>query len=94
MHLRRGKKYYFEVEQAKMADGSYGMDFFFTKDCIGGRKGVWADNPNYEARKLRDTSDPITQGRVYLDTTSVPKLFYYQSTKATCAGGVVLVHDQ
>jgi len=88
LHLYRGSTYYFCVEQANVNDESSSDPihfFYLTNSPIGGV----GSNP------IPGGFSPVPKGCVCFKVDkSTPRYFYYQSSKQTFEGGLVIVHDK
>ena len=88
LHLYRGSTYYFCVEQTNVNDESSSDPihfFYLTNSPIGGV----GSNP------IPGGFSPVPKGCVCFKVDkSTPRYFYYQSSKQTFEGGLVIVHDK
>ena len=88
LHLYRGSTYFFCVEQADVNDESSGDAkhfFFLTNSPVGGVK----------ANAIQGGFAPVSKGCVCFKVDKfTPRYFFYQSSKQTFEGGLVIVHDK
>jgi hypothetical protein len=88
LHLYRGSTYFFCVEQSNVNDDSSedAKHFFFlTNSPIGGAG----------ANLIQGGFAPVSKGCVCFKVDKcTPRYFYYQSSKHTFEGGLVIVHDK
>jgi len=106
LHLHRGHTYNFSVRQEPTGwaqtnnwnqteeSPNFTHFFYFTKDPLGGPKGVDADNPTYDPVPLEGTPQPWGNGKGFLKITrEFPQYFYYQCRNYRYMGGLIIVHD-
>lgn len=89
LHLYRGSTYFFCVEQSHLNDDDASCDsehfFFLTNSPIGGAG----------SRAIHGGFAPVSKGCVCFKVDkSTPRYFFYQSSKHTFEGGLVIVHDK
>lgn len=88
LHLYRGCTYFFVVEQKEVTDESSDDSkhfFVLTNSPVGGST----------ARVINGGFAPISKGCVCFKVDKhTPRYFYYQSSKQTFEGGLIIVHDK
>lgn len=85
LHVIRGHKYMFNINQLPNPSGKYDFELYFTESPIGGERK--------NNSKLLNTKS-VKVGPVMLDIHSdIPDYFYYQDRKNKYMGGLILVHS-
>lgn len=84
IHLNRGRKYYFTVEQTWDESTTPSHLFILTDSPSGGSNSVMIPN----------SFQPIAKGTVAFHVTKeTPKYFFYQDMMNPYLGGLVIVHE-
>ena len=87
LHLFRGVKYVFQVEQHLIPGAEAPHLFYLTNSPMGGKHGLDCLVPG--------SFEPLAHGKAYFQVTQeTPRYFYYQDARQYYAGGLVIVHEQ
>jgi len=85
LHVVRGHKYMFHVNQNANKTGNYNHKLYFTESPIGGESEIHKNTLNAKS---------VCNGPLMLDVTyDLPDYFYYQDRNQKYMGGLIVVHS-